>query len=94
MKKINIPGGVETIGDYAFFYCHALQNVTIANGVKTIGNYAFYECTLIRNLTIPNSVTKIRTWTFGNCDELTIHCFKESYAHNFAIENHIPFILK
>ncbi len=36
---------VTTIGDYAFYGCTGLTNVTIPNSVTYIGNRAFVSCT-------------------------------------------------
>ena len=33
------------IGDYAFYQCTKLKEITIPAGVKAIGTYAFYNCT-------------------------------------------------
>ena len=42
-----IPGGVATIGDYAFASCPLLTNVTVPETVTTIGNFAFSSCSIL-----------------------------------------------
>ena len=37
-------GAVTTIGDWAFYNCHELTNITIPEGVTEIGHAAFYGC--------------------------------------------------
>ena len=67
-----IPNSVTSIGDYAFYYCDYLTNVTIPNSVISIGNYAFCGCYDLSSIDIPNSVISIGDWAFGDCRSLTI----------------------
>ncbi len=62
---------VTSIGDYAFYECDSLTEVTIGNSVTTIGVCAFYGCKSLTEVTIPNSVTSIVGSAFSNCDSLT-----------------------
>ena len=60
----NISHNVTSIGQFAFYGCSSLANVTIPDSVTNIGDWAFYGCSLI-TVTIPNSVTSIGTGAFG-----------------------------
>jgi hypothetical protein len=73
-----------SIGDYAFYDCSDLTNVTIGDGVISIGNYAFsgtsflyvnstveYFACPLTSVTIPNSVTTIGNYAFYGCSALT-----------------------
>ena len=62
---------VTSIGDYAFYGCSGLTELTIPNSVTSIGNYAFYGCSGLTELTIPNSITSISHGAFWNCSGLT-----------------------
>jgi hypothetical protein len=66
-----IPGGVTSIGDWAFLDCYRLTNVTIPNSVTSIGEYAFAYCVDLTSVTIPNSVTSIGEYAFFDCVYLT-----------------------
>lgn len=44
--KLVIPNGVTSIGEYAFYDCRSLANVTIPDSVTSIGNSAFGCCHL------------------------------------------------
>ena len=70
IKKIEIGGGVTSIGAYAFYYCHNLTTVTIPNGVTSISNLAFYNCHHLTTVTIPNGVTSIGGSMFQDCYDL------------------------
>ncbi len=68
-------GGASTcalhrIGDWAFYNCHELQNLTIPEGVTEIGNAAFYGCTYLTEITLPSSVTSIDDNAFALCGKI------------------------
>ena len=62
---------MTSIGDYAFFRCDALTEVTIPGSVTSIGDYAFESCSSLTEVTIPGSVTTIGGAAFGGCNSLT-----------------------
>ena len=68
-----IPSNVRitSIGDYAFWGCSGLTNVTIPDGVTSIGNSVFSECSGLTNVTIPDGVTSIGRRAFSGCSGLT-----------------------
>ena len=70
LTSINIPSGVTTIGNNAFYVCASLTSVTIPDSVTSIGKYAFQACSLT-SVTIPDSVTSIDNYAFRSCDSLT-----------------------
>ncbi len=70
-SSYNIPNGVTSIGDSAFYYQDGLSSVTIPNSVTSIGNYAFSNCKGLSSVIIPNSVTSIGNYAFSNCKGLS-----------------------
>ena len=52
-KVVNVPQGVKSIGDDAFYDCEALTSITLPQGVKSIGERAFYECYTLTSIRIP-----------------------------------------
>ena len=71
VKSVEIENGVEKIGDYAFYYCRELTDITIPDSVTSIGNCVFYSCSRLTSIEIPNSVTSIGNSAFYNCRSLT-----------------------
>ena len=63
--------GIENIGNYAFYNCSALTEITIPDGVTSIGDAAFWNCSALMQITIPNSVTNLGSSAFGYCSALT-----------------------
>ena len=72
--RLNAPAASESrlqrIGNWAFYNCHELQNLTIPEGVKEIGDGAFYGCVYMENLILPASVRAIGDNTFALCSKL------------------------
>ena len=68
---IDIPAGVTSIGEGAFFGCSALTGITIPDSVTSIGEYAFFVCSSLTTITIPDSVTTIEGSAFAGCLSLT-----------------------
>ena len=66
-----MPNGVRSIGDYAFYGCSGLTELTLPNGVRSIGDSAFSGCSGLTELTLPNGVTSIGESAFKNCSGLS-----------------------
>ena len=71
IKKVVIDADVTDIGNYAFYNCTALTDVTIASTVTDIGNGAFRDCTSLTSIYIPSNVTRIGNSAFCNCWRLS-----------------------
>ena len=68
--NVNIPNGVTTIVDQAFYDNDKITSVTIPQGVKMIEECAFYECSNLKNVTIPDGVTSVGNVAFKECKKL------------------------
>ena len=62
---------ITSIGEAAFCYCKALENINIPTKVKSIGSGAFTDCHDLSSIIIPNGVTTIEDYTFKSCYDLT-----------------------
>ena len=63
LREINIPSGVERIGDYAF-RGNALEAVTIPDSVTYLGENAFAQCYNAKSLSIGSGLSEIGGWAF------------------------------
>ncbi len=93
LTSVAIPNSVTSIGDNAFNGCTGLTSVTIPNSVTSIGYLAFASCSGLKSVTIPLSVTRIGVLVFEGCPDVTLKVYENSVAHQYAIENNIPFEL-
>lgn len=59
----------------------------------SIGWWAFAHCNSLSSISIPESVTSIGFCAFNDCNNLTIYCKENSYAHQYAIDEGIPYQL-
>ena len=81
-KVVNVPQGVESIGDEAFYNCEALTSITLPQGIERIGNYTFSNCKALTSITLPQGVESIGNEAFYYCDALTsIRIPKGTLAH-------------
>jgi hypothetical protein len=71
MTEISLPTTVNSIEDYAFFYCDGLEEVNLPWSLTTIGKSAFNQCSSLKAVSLPNSVTSIGNGTFTGCTDLT-----------------------
>ena len=69
-SKYEIPYGIESIGDCAFYGCSNLTEITIPDSVKSIGDSAFSRCKNLEKINIPNNVEKIDGNPFVGCGNL------------------------
>jgi hypothetical protein len=86
--SIVIPENVTIIGDYAFFRCESLKEITLPSTLENIGNMAFYYCALLKNVTYNgtvgqwNSIAKVSGWDSGMGNtplkKYTVYCTDET----------------
>ncbi len=67
ITSIDLPDGIESIGDRAFYSCRALAEITIPNTVKTIGESAFSSCVALKAVTLPLGLEELKANTFYSC---------------------------
>ena len=67
IRSVDIPDGVLSIGDEAFYGCTQLEKVNIPQSVTVIGDFAFYECTELSDISIPQGVMTIGNYAFRSC---------------------------
>ncbi len=68
--EIEIPDGVKTIDEAAFYYCTQITDVFLPEPMDSIGMGAFAGCTGLVGIMIPEGVTKIEDYTFQGCESL------------------------
>ena len=66
-----MPTTISEMGDYQFFNCINLTNITLSENIQSISQSAFSGCTQLQAITIPASVTTIGSSAFNGCVALT-----------------------
>lgn len=75
-----LGSSITNIGQYAFYGCSGLTNVSIPEGVTTIGQYAFAACSGLTNIFIPESVTNIGIVAFSGIPAMTVAANNPAYS--------------
>lgn len=70
IKKVIIESGVTSIGDWAFYECENLTEISIPDSVRKIGEYAFSYCSGLQNIQLPDTVDEIGIFAFSYCTAL------------------------
>lgn len=90
LTVINIPPKIKVLEYEVFYGCGGFSSFIIPDQVTQIDEDAFGNCWSLRKITIPKSVEKIENDAFFNmADEITIVCYKDSYAHKWAQKHSI-----
>ena len=87
-----ISNNVKLIPEQCFYNCVLLNDVILPAGLKRIDKYAFANCKL-KEISIPESVEYIDATSFAGNDDIVFHCYADSYAHSFAEDNGIEYVL-
>ena len=72
LREINLPDGITSIGNYAFYSCTNLALTVLPDGITSIGNNAFQNCTNLALTVLPDGITSIGDYTFQNCTNLAL----------------------
>ena len=74
LKYVTFDENITRIGNYAFYYCYALESVELPSTLKSIGYEAFYY-TGITQIQLPESLTTIESCAFES-SRLTAIAFR------------------
>lgn len=67
VTEVEIPGGITSIGNYAFYKCRNITSVALPQGITSIGNYAFCGCSGMTGITIQEGLESIGESAFSGC---------------------------
>ena len=91
-QHVEIPKGIQIIGDWAFVNCTNLSSITLPESLLTIGDGVFFNCTSLNSINFPESVTSIGDWAFYDSSDLTITVSRDSYAEKYCEENEMDYV--
>lgn len=95
LSSINLEDTfITTISFGTFMNCTSLSEVRIPETVTAIEAKAFENCDSLTKIVIPASVESIDRAAFTGCsDNITIYCYSDSFAHIYAENNSIDYVL-
>lgn len=70
LKRIDLPGYLHFIDEWAFYYCESLQHVTMPATLDTMGKGCFEGCSKLTSINIPNGLRVIPPEAFFYCTKL------------------------
>ena len=82
MESIELPDSITSIGEYAFYKCINLVNISFPSELTTIERYAFGLCHKIKSVDLPN-IQSIADYGFSYCKNLE----EISFGKNFVIDS-------
>lgn len=92
LSSVRIKAEITDVPEQMFYMCDSLSSVILNSTITSIGSYAFANCQSLKYLEIPQSVTSIANTAFQN-DSITLGVYTDSYAHQYAVEKGIDYIL-
>lgn len=93
LKSANLGSYVTELYRGVFRGCTSLETVELSDKITEIPYECFYGCTSLGQITLDRNITSIQSNSFTGCPNLRIRCYTDSYAHHFAVDNKIAYIL-
>lgn len=93
LRTVNLGSYVTELYRGVFRGCTSLETVELSDKITEIPYECFYGCTSLGQITLDRNITSIQSNSFTGCPNLRIRCYTDSYAHHFAVDNKIAYIL-
>ena len=61
---------ITGIGDWAFYDCRSLTEITIPNGITVLNNYVLADCTGLTTVNLPSTMTTVCGYAMKGCTGL------------------------
>ena len=68
--RVIIGDGVTKIGNYAFYECSNIKEISIPESVTVLGDYCFYGCSSLASIELPEGIPGIPYYAFYRCSSL------------------------
>ena len=93
LKSINLQDSIVTEIAPDTFLNSGIEEIELPETCTALGAYSFGQCAELKKIVIPTSVTSIHPDAFKSSDNLTIYCYTDSYAQEYAEAQGIPYVL-
>ena len=92
VTSVVLNANTDLIPNQCFKDCVNLSEIEILAPVSKIGAYAFQNCASLESITLNKYITSIDATAFQN-DDIILNVYKDTYAHQYAVENKIDHIV-
>ena len=95
VKTVEFEEGSElrTIKAYAMGLMVNLKELVLPEGIKNLYGYSFTKTYYLESLVLPESIAMIADTTFNEVKNLTVSVIKDSYAHTYAVNKGINYVI-
>ena len=87
LEKVTFEEGTSQIAERLFKNCTKIESIEIPETVTEIEEEAFLGCTGLEEIRVPDSVTTIADNAFDQTDNVTVNCYAESFALEYALSH-------
>ena len=70
IRRAILAEGIETLPNYTFDHCSALEEVQLPESLRLIGNFAFEDCGSLQSINLPAGLESIGDQAFNFCNSL------------------------
>ena len=70
LRRVTILAPCQELGNFAFYECASLYEISLPEGLQTVGIRAFSGCVSLRSVTLPRSVGQVKEAAFSGCTAL------------------------
>ena len=92
LTQLTLPNTVSEILEKAFKGCTGITEITLPDSVKAISYRVFEGCSNLLKITILDNCTNMGENIFEDHNQnLTIYCYEDSVAEQYAIDNNIKY---
>lgn len=78
IKKIVVEEGVTTLGEYIFWDCQNLTEVSLPKSLTALKKECFKSCPKLKEITLPDNISMIDESAFEECSALETVTFPKS----------------
>ena len=67
ITSLIIGEGVTGVGNYAFYRCSSMAEISLPDSLESINSYAFSYCTALTGISLPENVVSLGSSAFRSC---------------------------